>query len=180
MTLPILATGWNLNKQQYIDFMKGMKSAMSNMNMEFTHVINEGDMVNIRFITTCKHTGNFMGAPATNKNLNIGGIFIRKVKGNKLFKSGKLLICCDDEPDGIRHAVGLLYLQCSLQAKIIIGKIKQATAKKRLPVFNPSFNKTPDRSVYNSMGVRFGKTCQVWREDLVICFCAALSRVVYH
>ncbi len=76
--------GMEFNKQQYIDFMKGMKSAMSNMNMEFTHVINEGDMVNIRFITTCKHTGNFMGAPATNKNLNIGGIFIRKVKGNKV------------------------------------------------------------------------------------------------
>lgn len=76
--------GMEFNKQQYIDFMKGMKNAMSNMNMEFTHVINEGDMVNIRFITTCKHTGNFMGAPATNKNLNIGGIFIRKVKGNKV------------------------------------------------------------------------------------------------
>jgi len=76
--------GMEFNKQQYIDFMKGMKSAMSNMNMEFTHVINEGDMVNIRFITTCKHTGNFMGAPATNKNLNIGGIFIRKVKGSKV------------------------------------------------------------------------------------------------
>ena len=76
--------GMEFNKQQYVDFMKGMKSAMSNMNMEFTHVINEGDMVNIRFITTCKHTGNFMGAPATNKNLNIGGIFIRKVKGNKV------------------------------------------------------------------------------------------------
>jgi predicted ester cyclase len=76
--------GMVFNKQQYIDFMKGMKNAMSNMNMEFTHVINEGDMVNIRFITTCKHTGNFMGAPATNKNLNIGGIFIRKVKGNKV------------------------------------------------------------------------------------------------
>ncbi len=76
--------GMEFNKQQYIDFMKGMKSAMSNMNMEFTHVVNEGDLVNIRFITTCKHTGNFMGAPATNKNLNIGGIFIRKVKGNKV------------------------------------------------------------------------------------------------
>lgn len=47
-------------------------------------MINEGDLVNIRFIMTCKHTGNFMGAPATNKNLNIGGIFIRKVKGNKV------------------------------------------------------------------------------------------------
>ncbi len=76
--------GMAFNKQQYIDFMKGMKSGFSNMKMEFTHTLNEGDQVSIRFITTCKHTGNFMGAPATNKDLNIGGIFIRKVKGDKV------------------------------------------------------------------------------------------------
>ena len=73
--------GMHFNKQQYIDFMKGMKSAFSNMNMEFTHVVNEGDVISIRFITTAKHTGNFMGAPATNHDLNIGGIFMRKIKG---------------------------------------------------------------------------------------------------
>ncbi|MBI5653618.1 MAG: ester cyclase [Chloroflexi bacterium] len=74
--------GMHFNKPQYIDFMKGMKAGFSDMQMEFTHVVNEGDLVNIRFITTCKHTGNFMGAPATNKNLEVGGIFIRRVQGN--------------------------------------------------------------------------------------------------
>lgn len=78
--------GMHFNKQQYIDFMKGMKNAFSNMNMEFTHVLAEGDLVSIRFITTCKHTGNFMGAGATNKNLEIGGIFMRKVQGNKVIQ----------------------------------------------------------------------------------------------
>lgn len=78
--------GMHFNKQQYIDFMKGMKSAFSNMNMEFTHVLTEGDLVSIRFVTTCKHTGNFMGAGATNKNLEIGGIFMRKVQGNKVIQ----------------------------------------------------------------------------------------------
>lgn len=76
--------GMFFNKQEYINFMKGMKAAFSNMNMEFTHVVSEDEKVSIRFITTCKHTGNFMGAPATNRNLNIGGIFIRKVQGNKV------------------------------------------------------------------------------------------------
>ncbi|MBI5824233.1 MAG: ester cyclase [Chloroflexi bacterium] len=78
--------GMHFNKKQYIDFMKGMKAAFSNMNMEFTHVINEGDTVSIRFITTSKHTGNFMGAAATNKNLEIGGIFMRKIKGDKVIQ----------------------------------------------------------------------------------------------
>ncbi len=76
--------GMTFNKQQYIDFMKGMKSAFSNMAMEFTHVVADGDLVCIRFVTTCTHTGKFMGAPATNKPLTIGGIFIRKIAGDRV------------------------------------------------------------------------------------------------
>jgi len=78
--------GMHLNKQQYIEFMQGMKNAFSNMKMEFTHVMSEGDLVSIRFITTCKHTGSFMGAPATNHNLEIGGIFMRKIKDDKVIQ----------------------------------------------------------------------------------------------
>jgi len=76
--------GMLFNKQQYIEFMQGMKNGFSDMKMEFTHIVSEGDQVSIRFITTCKHTGNFMGAGATNKDLEIGGIFIRKVLGDKV------------------------------------------------------------------------------------------------
>ncbi len=78
--------GMHLNKQQYTDFMKGMRAAFSNMNMEFTHTVSEGDVVSIRFITTAKHTGNFMGAAATNKDIEVGGIFMRKVKGDKVMQ----------------------------------------------------------------------------------------------
>ena len=78
--------GMHFNKQEYIDFMKGMKGAFSNMKMEFTHTISEGDLVSIRFITTSKHTGNFMGAAATNKNLEIGGNFMRKIQGDKVMQ----------------------------------------------------------------------------------------------
>ena len=76
--------GMVMNKQEYISFMQGMKAAFSDMAMEFTHVLSDGNQVSIRFITTCKHTGNFMGAPATNKPLNIGGNFIRKIEGKKV------------------------------------------------------------------------------------------------
>ena len=30
------------------------------------------------------HTGKFMGAPATNKSLSIGGSFIRKIAGDRV------------------------------------------------------------------------------------------------
>jgi predicted ester cyclase len=76
--------GMLLNKAQYVDFMKGMRAAFSNMNFEFSHVISEGDSVSVRFVVTAKHTGSFMGGAATNKNLNFSGIFIRKVKGDKV------------------------------------------------------------------------------------------------
>lgn len=76
--------GLILNKDQYIGFMQGLKEAMSNMTMEFTHVICEGDIVSIRFVTTAKNTGKFMGAPASKKNVVINGIFMRKVVNGKV------------------------------------------------------------------------------------------------
>lgn len=76
--------GMLLNKAQYVDFMKGMRAAFSNMNFEFSHVISEGDAVSVRFVVTAKHTGSFMGGAATNKNLNFSGVFIRKVQGDKV------------------------------------------------------------------------------------------------
>ena len=60
---------------------------ISDSGSEFTKSFCvEGNVVGIRFITTAKHTGNFMGAPATNHDLNIGGIFMRKIKGGKVIQ----------------------------------------------------------------------------------------------
>ncbi|MEI8095323.1 MAG: ester cyclase [Spirochaetales bacterium] len=83
-TFTYTGDGMLLDKKGYVEFMQGMKNAMSNMNMEFTHTLEQDDQVSIRFITTCKHTGNFMGAPATNKDLHIEGIFVRKIVGGKV------------------------------------------------------------------------------------------------
>lgn len=59
--------------------MQAMKGAMSDMNMEFTHAVTSDGFVSIRFITTARQTGKFMGAPATGKNVEVRGIFIRRV-----------------------------------------------------------------------------------------------------
>ncbi|MBI5944601.1 MAG: ester cyclase [Chloroflexi bacterium] len=78
--------GMYLNKQQYVEFMKGMRAAFSDMNFEFSHIVSEGDVVSIRFVVTAKHTGSFMGGAATNKNLKFSGIFMRKVKGDQVIQ----------------------------------------------------------------------------------------------
>lgn len=71
-------------RDQYIGFMQAMKGAMSDMTMEFTHVVSQGDLVSIRFVTRARQTGKFMGAPATKKNVEIRGIFMRRIADGKV------------------------------------------------------------------------------------------------
>ena len=78
--------GFVFTKDEYIGFMQDMKAAFSNLQMTFPAVICEGDMVSIRFISTAINTGSFMGAPANKKNLEIHGIFMRKIKDGKVMQ----------------------------------------------------------------------------------------------
>ena len=71
--------GQPYSRDEYIGFMQAMKGAMSDMTMDFTHVVSSGDLVSIRFVTKARQTGKFMGAPATKKNVEIRGIFMRRV-----------------------------------------------------------------------------------------------------
>jgi predicted ester cyclase len=78
--------GFVFTKDEYIGFMQDMKSAFSNLKMTFPAIVAEGDMVSIRFISTAVNTGSFMGAPANKKNLEVNGIFMRKVKDGKVMQ----------------------------------------------------------------------------------------------
>ena len=78
--------GFVFTKDEYIGFMQDMKSAFSNLNMTFPSIIAEGDMVSIRFISTAVNTGSFMGAPANKKNLEVHGIFMRKIRDGKVIQ----------------------------------------------------------------------------------------------
>lgn len=78
--------GFVFTKDEYIGFMQDMKAAFSNLKMQFPHVVVDGDIATIRFISTAVNTGKFMGAPANKKNLEINGICIRKVKDGKVMQ----------------------------------------------------------------------------------------------
>lgn len=78
--------GFVFSKDEYIGFMQDMKSAFSNLKMTFPAIVEEEDMVSIRFISTAINTGSFMGAPANKKNLEVHGIFMRKVENGKVMQ----------------------------------------------------------------------------------------------
>ena len=78
--------GFVFSKNEYIGFMQDMKAAFSDLKMVFPSIVVDGDMASIRFISTAVNTGSFMGAPANKKNLEIHGIFIRKVKNGKVMQ----------------------------------------------------------------------------------------------
>lgn len=78
--------GYVFTKNEYIGFMQDMKAAFSGLKMEFPHVLVDGDQASVRFISTAVNTGSFMGAPANKKNLEVHGIFIRKVKDGKVMQ----------------------------------------------------------------------------------------------
>ena len=78
--------GFVFTKDEYIGFMQDMKAAFSNLKMEFPNILVDGDQASIRFISKAVNTGSFMGAPANKKNLEIHGIFIRKVKNGKVMQ----------------------------------------------------------------------------------------------
>ena len=78
--------GFVFSKDEYIGFMQDMKAAFSDLKMQFPAIMVDGDMASIRFISTAVNTGSFMGAPANRKNLEIHGIFMRKVKNGKVIQ----------------------------------------------------------------------------------------------
>jgi predicted ester cyclase len=78
--------GFVFTKDEYIGFMQDMKAAFSDLKMVFPNILVDGDHASIRFISTAVNTGSFMGAPANKKNLEVHGIFIRKVKDGKVMQ----------------------------------------------------------------------------------------------
>jgi steroid delta-isomerase-like uncharacterized protein len=78
--------GFVFTKDEYIGFMQDMKAAFSGLKMTFPNIVADGDTVSIRFISTAVNTGKFMGAPANKKNLEIHGIFMRKIKDGKVMQ----------------------------------------------------------------------------------------------
>jgi predicted ester cyclase len=74
-----------MNKQEYIGFMKNVLcTAMTEMDMKFMRVIEEGNQVAVDYTNEMTNSGNFMGIPATGKRVVGTGQFMREVKDGKV------------------------------------------------------------------------------------------------
>ncbi len=74
-----------LDKAAYLGFMRGVLcEAMGDMDMDFTRVVAEGDLVAVEYTNAMTHKGVFFGVPATGRRVVGTGHFIREVKGGKI------------------------------------------------------------------------------------------------
>lgn len=74
-----------INKQQYIGFMRGVLCAgMTEMDMQFLRVVEEGNLVAVDYTNEMTHSGPFYGVPATGKRVLGTGQFMREVKNGKV------------------------------------------------------------------------------------------------
>lgn len=78
--------GYHFTKDEYFGFMQDMRAAFSNFEMTLDKTIVEDDFASIRFTSKVTNTSSFMGSPANQKNLNITGIFQRKVANGKVMQ----------------------------------------------------------------------------------------------
>jgi predicted ester cyclase len=74
-----------MNKQEYIYFMKEILcSSMTEMDMNFLRVIEEGNLVSVDYTNAMTNSGNFLGIPATGKRVIGTGQFMREIKDGKV------------------------------------------------------------------------------------------------
>jgi steroid delta-isomerase-like uncharacterized protein len=58
--------------------------AFPDMQVKLEDILAEGDKVACRWTATATHKGEFMGIPATNKQVTITGIHIDRIAGGKI------------------------------------------------------------------------------------------------
>ena len=71
------------NKEGVRMFFQMMRSAFPDFRMSVEDIIEEGDKLVVRFRMQGTHRGEFMGIPATGKQVNIQGIDILRIVDGK-------------------------------------------------------------------------------------------------
>jgi len=79
-SLPGMPPGLEGMKQSYTLTSK----AFPDMQVKLEDILAEGDKVACRWTATATHKGEFMGIPATNKQVTITGIHIDRIAGGKI------------------------------------------------------------------------------------------------
>jgi steroid delta-isomerase-like uncharacterized protein len=70
--------------EQFKQLWRGFRSAFSEIHVEIHDTIEQGDRVVARWTVTMRHTGPFMGVPATGKVVTVNGTSIQRFAGGKI------------------------------------------------------------------------------------------------
>jgi steroid delta-isomerase-like uncharacterized protein len=74
-----------------IAFRQLIAAGFPDMSQTLDEVIEQGDTVASRWSSTAKHTGEFMGIPATNKKVEVKGISFYKVRDDKVAETWNMV-----------------------------------------------------------------------------------------
>lgn len=72
------------NKDQHLGMIKMMSTTFTENKHHLDVIVGEGDWVTARGRVACKHTGEFNGVPATNKNIEFSWIDVMHVVNGKV------------------------------------------------------------------------------------------------
>lgn len=84
-------SGGDINREQRIQHMITLVSALPDSNFSVDDIVAEGDKVVNRFTIQGTHNGTFMGIPATGKHIVIKGVQIYKIEGRRVVEMWELV-----------------------------------------------------------------------------------------
>jgi steroid delta-isomerase-like uncharacterized protein len=70
--------------EHFKQFMRGFRSAFSDIHVEIHDTVEQGDKVVARWTTTMTHTGTFLNTAPTGKHVSVNGISIQRFAGGKI------------------------------------------------------------------------------------------------
>ena len=76
-----------VGQEAFYPFFDRMQAAFSEIRICVHDAIAEGDKVCLRWSGTMRHTGDGLGVPPTNEQLNISGISIMRIANSRLIES---------------------------------------------------------------------------------------------
>jgi steroid delta-isomerase-like uncharacterized protein len=83
-TFNYAAPGVSNDREGYRQTVIMLTSGVSDLKITLEDIVAEGDKVVVRWKGISKHTGDFMGIPATGKQLSMTGISIARIEGSKI------------------------------------------------------------------------------------------------
>lgn len=76
-----------LGPEAFYPFFDRIQSAFSDIHISVQDAITEGEKVCVRWSGTMRHTGDGLGVPPTDEQLDISGIAIMRIDNNRIVES---------------------------------------------------------------------------------------------